>query len=207
MSLENSRRRPLARAPMMLALLLLVSACAAGNDPAANVKVPGYALHPALVASAVAKAKEMNAKGRKVWCVPFARNASGIDIRGDARTWWRQARAELGFGRSKAPIEGSVMAFRATHRIPLGHVAVVAKVVSNREILVDQANWHPSQVSLEMPVIDVSKNNDWSRVRVQSNPNAFGSVYPVDGFIFRKAQADTSSSPAVTRGNNDPARD
>ena len=41
----------------------------------------------------------------------------------------------------------------------------------------------PDGPSLGMTVIDVSKNNDWSRVRLESNPGAYGSVYPINGFI------------------------
>jgi hypothetical protein len=57
-------------------------------------------------------------------------------------------------------------------------------VISPRKVLVDHANWHRNQVSLGMAVIDVSKDNDWSGVRVESNPNAIGSLYPVQGFIL-----------------------
>jgi surface antigen len=75
------------------------------------------------------------------------------------------------------------MAFSANRKLPLGHVAVVSEVVSDREIRIDHANWRPSQISLGMAVIDVSDKNDWSAVRVESQPNSFGRVYPIDGFI------------------------
>jgi surface antigen len=68
--------------------------------------------------------------------------------------------------------------------MPQGHVAVVSEVVSERKVLVDHANWHRNKISLGMAVIDVSKKNDWSRVRVESVPGTFGSVYPVKGFIL-----------------------
>ena len=66
----------------------------------------------------------------------------------------------------------------------MGHVAVVSEVVSEREIRVDHANWDRNKVSLKMDVIDVSDNNDWSAVRLKSQPSAFGSVYPIKGFIY-----------------------
>ncbi|WP_375690825.1 CHAP domain-containing protein [Pseudooceanicola sp. LIPI14-2-Ac024] len=132
---------------------------------------------------AINEATALQAQGKKVWCVPFARNASGVDIRGNANTWWHQA-ASLDYGRATEPHVGSVMAFSGTRSLPMGHVAVVSKVLSEREIQVDHANWYPSQISMGMYVVDVSKKNDWSAVRLQSQPDALGSVYPVDGFIL-----------------------
>lgn len=76
------------------------------------------------------------------------------------------------------------MAFSGTSSLPMGHIAVVSDVVSPREIRVDHANWKRNQVSLKMAVIDVSDSNDWSAVRVESQPGAFGSTYPVNGFIY-----------------------
>ena len=72
----------------------------------------------------------------------------------------------------------------ATGSMPMGHIAVVSDVVSPREIRVDHANWKRNQVSLKMAVIDVSKANDWSAVQVESQPGAFGSTYPINGFIY-----------------------
>ena len=67
-----------------------------------------------------------------------------------------------------------------------GHVAVVARIVSSRVILVNHANWlNHGEISLNVPVADVSPNNDWSQVRVWYIPNAqWGArVYQADGFI------------------------
>lgn len=160
--------------PTLCALLLLTAACAR----------PSYegGLDQERVTRAVQIATELRASGQKVWCVPFARNASGIALRGNAGTWWGQADDE-GYTRSRRPDVGSVMAFSSGRQLPMGHVAVVSKVLSEREILVDHANWAPSKVSLGMYVRDVSDNNDWSAVRLESQPNALGSVYHVDGFI------------------------
>ncbi|HBB82303.1 MAG TPA: CHAP domain-containing protein, partial [Sulfitobacter sp.] len=44
--------------------------------------------------------------------------------------------------------------------------------------------WKRNEVSLKMAVIDVSENNDWSAVRLESQPGAFGSTYPINGFIY-----------------------
>lgn len=66
----------------------------------------------------------------------------------------------------------------------LGHVAVVSDIVSAREVVINHANWHRNRVSLEMSVKDVSENNDWTQVRVESNPGQYGKTYPVNGFIY-----------------------
>ena len=45
-------------------------------------------------------------------CVPFARSESGVEIRGNAKTWWAQAAGE--YKRGHEPRKGAVMAFAAT---------------------------------------------------------------------------------------------
>lgn len=124
------------------------------------------------------------ARGQRVWCVPYARNLSGINIRGNAKDWW--GKAHKIYERGNDPAVGSVMSFRATKGMPLGHVAVVSDVVNDRHVIVNHANWKRNKVSLQMSVKDVSKNNDWTRVRVESQPGRFGKTYPVNGFIYPK---------------------
>ena len=181
----------LRRAPFLLSLLLLAAACGQklpeGREPpsrAAASPATLPAVDPARLQLAVAQSSELRAKGQRVWCVPFARTASGIDILGNAKTWWEQAKGL--YPRGHEPQGGAVMAFQPTGKIPLGHVAVVSEVVSPREILVDHANWEKNEVSLRMAVVDVSKANDWSAVRLESQPGTLGRVYPVKGFIYPK---------------------
>lgn len=117
-------------------------------------------------------------------CVPFARQASGIEIYGDAYTWWTQAEGR--YPRSSIPAAGSVLVLRGYNDAARGHVAVVTEVVSEREILVDQANWmNQGEITRRVPVMDVSLANDWSEVRVWWIPtNAWGGrVYQGQGFI------------------------
>ncbi|MEX0318369.1 MAG: CHAP domain-containing protein [Ruegeria sp.] len=114
--------------------------------------------------------------------MPYARNLSGIEIRGNAKDWWGKARNA--FERGTEPVVGAVMSFRATSGMPLGHVAVVSDIVTDREVVVNHANWHRNKVSLKMGVRDVSKHNDWTLVRVESQPGRYGSSYPVNGFIY-----------------------
>ncbi len=117
-----------------------------------------------------------------LWCVPYARDVSHIDLTGDAFLWWAEAAGR--YDRGERPEPGAVLNFRSSARIPLGHVAVVAQVINSREILVDQANWVPDQVSRDVPVIDVSPNNNWSEVQVSIGDGRFGATYPTYGFIY-----------------------
>ncbi len=67
-----------------------------------------------------------------------------------------------------------------------GHVAVVRRIESSRVIFVDHANWlNGGEISVGVPVLDVSPNNDWSEIRVWHIPGAHwgGRVYDVEGFI------------------------
>jgi surface antigen len=182
--------KPLAsRASILLVLLLSLTACGNSSDMAqtsqmsfASVGTSG-GVDPERRAYAVAIAKEMRSYGKRVWCVPFARNASGVVIQGNANTWWAKAKGT--YDRDHKPKVGAVMAFSATRKLPMGHVAMVSEIVSEREIKIDHANWHRNKVSLGMTVVDVSKANDWSQVRVASYPNQLGRVYPVSGFISK----------------------
>ena len=118
-------------------------------------------------------------------CVPYARQVSGIRIFGDAHTWWDQADGL--YERESEPEEGAVMVLRGYKRSDRGHVAVVRRVVSDREIVIDHANWlNDGKVYLDQPVLDVSEDNDWSAVRVWYAPGGqYGArVYAVQGFIL-----------------------
>lgn len=170
--------------PLALSALVFVAACGAPQiDPqVALPKLSEVSIDPDRTALALREVGVLHAQGRRAWCVPFARNLSGIQIRGDAHTWWGQAGGQ--FARGQDPRIGSVMSFTKTSRLKLGHIAVVSEIISDREIRVDHANWNRNKVSHKMAVIDVSEAGDWSAVKVESNPGAFGSVYPVTGFIY-----------------------
>jgi surface antigen len=105
-----------------------------------------------------------------------------VEIRGNAKTWWHQAKGR--YARGQEPEVGAVMAFSASRAMPKGHVAVVSKVLSEREVLVDQANWERNQITLDTLVVDVSAKGDWSRVKVASAGGTLGRVNPVNGFIY-----------------------
>ena len=90
-----------------------------------------------------------------------------------------------GGGISHAPAVGAILVFKRTQRIPSGHVAVVAKVISASEILVDHANWYRGRVNRGMSVIDTSPGHDWTSVAVIDLPSgAYGRDYPTYGFVY-----------------------
>jgi surface antigen len=127
-------------------------------------------------------------------CAPYARQLSGLQLYGDAAAWWDQAAGR--YQRSSTPRPGSVLVFRATRRLPWGHVSVVAGLRSEREILVDQANWVHSHIGRHDPVVDVSRDNDWTAVRVWWAPagQLGATVYPTYGFVGPGPASDASSS-------------
>lgn len=118
-------------------------------------------------------------------CVPYARMISGIELRGDAATWWESAAGK--FRRGREPEPGAVLVFKGSDKNPHGHVGVVNKIINEREILLDHANWlNNRKIHLATPVIDVSPENDWSAIRVWYTPGGqYGAnVYPTEGFIY-----------------------
>ncbi len=116
-------------------------------------------------------------------CAPFARQVTGIKLYGDAASWWDQAPGL--YEQTRRPVEGGVLVFRRSGRLPAGHVSVVVESVSGREIKVTQANWVHHRITRNEPVVDVSAGNDWSRVRVWWAPSkSLGTTtYPTYGFL------------------------
>ncbi len=122
-------------------------------------------------------------------CVPYARQQSGIEIYGDAHTWWGKAKGV--YKRGQKPRVGAVMAFRPHRNMRLGHVAAVSRVVDSRTVLLRHSNWSPingrrGQIENDVKAIDVSPNNDWSQVRVWYHPlQGLGkTAWPIHGFIY-----------------------
>lgn len=127
-------------------------------------------------------------------CVPFARLLSGIQIFGDAHTWWGQAVSRYQTG--STPQMGAVLSFKATGRMRLGHVAVVSRVLTDRVIQITHANWSAiggarGKVEKDVTVVDVSPGGDWTQVKVWYDPirDLGTSVYPTHGFIYPDSQA------------------
>lgn len=145
------------------------------------------------------------APAQALQCVPYAREASGINLKGDAWQWW-QAAAGV-YERGRAPKDGAVLVFSRQGSMRHGHVSVVTRVISPRLVLVDHANWAPArtsgrgEVTKAVPVLDVSPRNDWSQVRVWYRPaSEFGNrIYRTDGFVYQPAEARNGQRPAIQR--------
>ncbi|HUL07498.1 MAG TPA: CHAP domain-containing protein [Candidatus Acidoferrum sp.] len=160
-------------------LLLALAACA-GERPVATAKPAAATLEPQFAMLAAPPPSE------PMQCVPYARRVSGIDLRGDAWTWWGQAKGR--YARGKKPRLGAVLVFQKTRALPRGHVSVVTRVVDAREIVITHSNWSSAsdargQVTRDVRVIDISPGNDWSEVRVW-NGSDFGRPYAATGFIY-----------------------
>ncbi len=133
--------------------------------------------------------------GGGLQCVPFARENTGIELSGNAATWWGNAQGV--YERGARPEVGSVLNFRANGRMRMGHVAVVTNVVGSRNIEIDHANWAGpgagrGGISRNITVVDVSERNDWSAVRVGLGSSGdYGSIYPTYGFIYDRPDHGT----------------
>lgn len=156
--------------------------------------VLGLALGLVLISPAISKPVEA------AQCAPYARHISGIDLYGNAWTWWQAASGQ--YSRGRKPEVGAALVFKRSRHMPAGHVAVVTAVVNDRVIKVSHANWAPKhggpkgRVQTDIEVVDESPNNDWSEVRVWYPPvHDFGlKTYPVYGFIYPDGIAENSDS-------------
>ncbi len=157
-----------------------------------------------LLLAALVLAMPFDAKAA-LQCVTYAREVTGLNLKGDAWKWWEAADGL--YDRGNAPRDGAVLVFKRQGSMSHGHVAVVRKTASARIVLVDHANWAPhrsagrGQVSEAVPVMDVSPNNDWSQVRVWYRPSAeYGSrVYKTQGFVYRPGSKSAAVVPASLR--------
>lgn len=133
-------------------------------------------------------------------CVPFARTVSGIQIWGDAWTWWDQARGR--YRRGSTPQVGAVLVFARSDRLKLGHVAVVSRIVEDRVVMLTHANWSRfggkrGRAEQDVTMFDVSEKGDWSEVRVwyRDNVGLGGSSYATYGFIYPAGGAAPPAQP------------
>lgn len=140
----------------------------------------------------------------RLQCVPYAREVSHIELSGDAFLWWAEAAGR--YERGYMPAVGSVLNFRSTGRMPLGHVAVVTAVLNQRTILVTQANWVRGTITNDVTVEDISADNNWSDVRVEyGNGSEMGSSYPTYGFIYNRPASTPTIYAANAGGRNEVA--
>lgn len=148
------------------------------------MQIGRIAAHIALVFSCLSLLAAPAAAGG-LQCAPFARQVSGVDIRGNANTWWAQAEGR--YARGHTPKVGAVLTFAAVRHMRLGHVAMVSRIVGEREVLLTHANWSTrGGIERNVRAVDVSAAGDWSAVRVwYAGSGGLGtSVYPIKGFIY-----------------------
>ncbi|HEY1299899.1 MAG TPA: CHAP domain-containing protein [Stellaceae bacterium] len=116
-------------------------------------------------------------------CALYARAETGVALYGAAGGWWDEAAGR--YQRGHVPEVGAILVFKRSRHMPSGHVAVVARIVSAREILVDHANWYHGRVTRGMSVIDDSPDNDWSSVSVLDLASGkHGRDNPASGFVY-----------------------
>jgi hypothetical protein len=121
-------------------------------------------------------------------CALYVRAETGVALYGAAGRWWDEAEGR--YARGQIPAPGAIIVFKRTGHMPSGHVAIVTKVVTTGEILVDHANWRHGSVSRSMSVIDTSPNHDWTRVAVMElNSGKHGRDNPTFGFIYPQMNA------------------
>jgi surface antigen len=132
-------------------------------------------------------------------CVTFARMVSGIQLFGNAWTWWNKA--DGAYAKGAMPQAGSVLVFKPSGAMRDGHVAVVSQVLTDRIIQVTHANWsviagNRGRVEKDVTVVDVSPKGDWSQVKVWYDPvrDLGSTVYPTYGFIYQKATGAAKSA-------------
>lgn len=133
-------------------------------------------------------------------CVPYARAQSGIEIRGNAGTWWAQAEGR--YARGAEPRVGAVLVLQPTRFMPIGHVAMVAEIIDDRNIYLNHANWSgPGRIERRALAQDVSPNGDWSQIRVWYAPQGSLGIRanPAFGFIYNEDPEETPAAlPSVT---------
>jgi hypothetical protein len=183
------------RPSLALVFLLALSACAKTVVPPQVALGPGAPLQPATPDGVHPY------QGELIQCVPYVREVSGIDITGDAWSWWGAAQGR--YERGHQPRFMSVLVLSRTQRLKLGHVAVVMDMLGPREIRVTHANFGSDPISRRiiydsMPAIDVSPANDWSVVRFWNYQlKAWGITYDAYGFIYPEPAGTTITAGAA----------
>lgn len=143
-----------------------------------------------------------SAQAQSWQCAPFARMFSGIELFGNAATWWDKAVGK--YLRGSTPEVGSVLVFKAFKSMRVGHVATVSEIVSARVIKVTHANWsvingRRGRVENNVTVVDTSEKGDWSKVKVwyAALKDVGQTAYPVYGFIYKDEAAKAVAGDAV----------
>lgn len=206
---EISLRNVICRAAATLLLALAVSACGATSETSSRPDVfsriqpsKGPVVHASLDAEYRGHPRrqryqplvnlprplqaEIVVPKRPLQCVPYARKLSNIQIRGNAWTWWDQAKGL--YPRGEKPKAGAVMVLKRKNADSLGHVAFVEEVIDSRTLIVSHANWlNEGRIHKHAPVRDISEANDWSAVTFWNTEGGHfgGNTYHPYGFIYQ----------------------
>ena len=153
-----------------------------------------------IVTFALAVGTPAQARGGFLQCAPFARQFSGIQLFGRAANWWNEAVGR--YARGPLPKVGAVLSFAASRAMPAGHVAVVSRILSVREVLLTHANWsYRGGVERDVRAVDVSAAGDWSQVKVWYGP--IGDLgqrpNPANGFIYSGAGPEVAGEQIASR--------
>ena len=171
------------KAAAIVLLGLSLMGCASSYDDGDTIQAS--AIQPNSLPRETGENRTLEQAGQTpLQCVPYAREHSQVKLYGDAYTWWDQAAGK--YERGTAPASGAVMVLFGYAGPEHGHLAVVKRIVSAREIRIDHANWlDDGSIYVNDPVVDVSANNDWSMVKVWNiKTGGWGvKIYPVRGFI------------------------
>ncbi len=187
----------------LAALLLLVGCATPAPPPKTTGSLPKPVLAPDPRPAELASLQYTIKPGIGTQCVPYARARTGIDIFGNAYTWWDSAAGR--YARGNLPMVGSVLVLRKTSRLRYGHLGVVSNVIGPREIRVDHANWQRDAIITNMAVIDVSPANDWSQLRFwNKEARMWGRVYPAAGFIYNVPDSVTPPAGTTVISSNEP---
>src|ERR1700755_3019049 len=112
------------------AFSLLLTACASDPDYSPSTDLGEPLARSADLHSWKDAEARVETPDQPLQCVPFARAHSGIDLHGDAGSWWDLAQGR--YARSNEPQLGAVLVltgYAGPHR---GHVAVVTAIDSSR---------------------------------------------------------------------------
>ncbi len=141
--------------------------------------------------TASAFAVEDNCSDGYCQCVRYCKEQGWWDFGGlEHAGKWFDAAKEKGYDVGSVPHVGSVLVWKIQPGLPDGHVAIVAKIINDNEILVNHANWPLGDpVRYGISVRD-SSGGKWKKVSISNGPDK--ETY---GFIYQKG----TTVPTMTR--------
>jgi len=131
--------------------------------------------------------------------VAYVKSVTGMAIPGQAWSWWDGSNGR--YPRGHSPVPSAVLVFRQQQNLPAGHLAIVTKVLSSREVRISHADWASTwatrgRITGNVPVLDVSRANDWTKVRLwYANSGTVDQVYGTYGFVYGNAQPADQPPP------------